>query len=418
MRETANSTQHTPEQAEQDSLIKEDQAELPTLPHANQTSVQRANHRFRDVWFVLLVLLLALGTILSLSRVGSWLSTPPSVTPSSTPPTAITPSSGSTAPATATFREYPLPQANSQVMRLAVDQQGRVWFGEMGLNYLAVFDPQAQTFRQMVPPHGRYGMMGIQVAPDGTIWFAEQYANYIGHYFPPTGRYQIYPLPTLTIPDTGHPGKTISLPSGPNDLALDAHGNVWFTELNADAVGRLDPRTDLMQHYPLGAKRSVQKLLPYGITVDPEGMVWFTEVSNNRIGRLDPTTGSIRFFTPPGPTMSLMEIASDAHGMIWTTSFSSGLLLRFDSHTGNFTRYTAAPSGSSVGGLYGLALSPSGNIWVTVLSANALARLNVNTQRFTYYHIPTQGSFPLALAIGPGGTIWFSEVNKIGMLQP
>ena len=379
--------------------------------------MKKTHGHFREARFMLLVLFLGLGIILTLSRAGTSPSRPTAVTfPSTSPSSPQTP--GLTASTGGSFREYPLPQANSQVMRLAVDHQGRVWFGEMGQNYLAVLDPRTQTFQQMVPPHGRYGMMGVRIASDDTIWFAEQYANYVGHYFPSTGRCQVYPLPTLTIPDSSHPGKTLAIPSAPNDLVLDAHGNVWFTELNADAVGRLDPRTGLMQHYPLGATRSVQKLLPYGITVDPLGMVWFTESSNDHIGRLDPVTGGIRYFTPSGPTLPLMEIASDPHGIIWATSFSSGLLLRFDQHVGRFTRYSAAPSGGQVGGLYGLAISASGDVWITILSANAVARLNVVTQRFTYYTIPTEGSFALALALGPNDIVWFSEVDKIAMLRP
>ncbi len=90
----------------------------------------------------------------------------------------------------------------------------------------------------------------------------------------PAGRFaQLYPLLRLTIPDPGNPGKTLSLPSAPNDLVLDAQGNVWFTEFNADSLGWLDPHTGLMRHYPLSAKRSVQTLFPYGVTVDPQGMV-------------------------------------------------------------------------------------------------------------------------------------------------
>ncbi len=121
-------------------------------------------------------------------------------------------------------------------MRPAVDHEGRIWFGEMGRNYLAYFDPRTQTFQQMTPPHGHDGIMGVLVAPDDTIWFAEQYANYIGHYFPTTGQYQVYSLPMLTKPDPSDTAKTLTLPRAPNDLALDAHGNVWFTELNADSL--------------------------------------------------------------------------------------------------------------------------------------------------------------------------------------
>jgi len=342
----------------------------------------------------------------------------PSITTFSPPTTRVTPSSTSANTATGVFREYPLPQSDSQIMRLAIDHEGRVWFGEMGKNYLAVFDSRAQTFQQMTPPHGRYGVMGVQVAPDDTIWFVEQYANYIGHYFPTTGRYQLYPLPWLTIPDPSHAGKTLSLPSAPNELVLDSHGTVWFSEFNADSLGRLDPHTGLIQQYSLAAKKSVQTLLPYGITVDPQGMIWFTEASSNHLGRLDPATGRIRFFTTPKTNVPLMEIASDAHGIIWTTSFSSGLLLRLDPRTATFTAYYASFTGKGTGGIYGLVLTPAGEVWITDLAENVIARLDVATKRFIYYPLPTPGSSPLAMVMDANRTLWFVEVDKIGMLQP
>lgn len=320
------------------------------------------------------------------------------------------------------FQEYPLPQVNSGMMRPAIDREGRIWFGEMSLNRLAVFDPRTRTFQQMTPPRGRSGIMGVEVASDDTIWFAEQYANYIGHYLPSTGQYHIYSLPTLTIPDPSNAGKTLSLPSAPNDLALDSQGNVWFTELNADALGKLDTRMGQVQQYPLSTRKSVQTLDPYGITVDPQGMVWFTEASNNHLGRLDPATGNIRSFTMPGleTRTTLMEIASDPHGIIWATSFTSGLLLSFDPRTGTFVPYYALPGGNSTGGLYGLAIASNGEIWVTLTEENAIARLDVMMHHFVFYQIPTKGSLPLGVVMDAHHTLWFTEAgsDKIGMLRP
>src|SRR6266851_1293062 len=378
-------------------------------------------HRRRDAWLLLGVLLFGIATIFTLSSGDTLLGKRANVTQPGTSPAPTSQGEPSTPPVSATtdkFREYLLQQTDSQVMRLTVDHSGRVWFGEMGRNYLAVFDPRTQTFQQMTPPHGRFGMMGIQVASDDTIWFAEQYANYIGHYFPRTGRFQLYPLPVYTVPDPSNAGKTLTLPSAPNDLALDAHGDVWFTEFNVDRLGRLDPRTGHMQQYPLTAKQSVEKLAPYGVAVDPEGNVWFTESSNDHIGRLDPSTGHIRLFAPPGPPIAPMEIASDAHGAIWVTSFSSGLLLQLNPRTGAVTSYYASLSGEDTGGLYGLAVTSSGNVWVTILAENALARLDAATHRFVYYRVPTENSGPLALVVGADQTLWFTETDKIGMLRP
>ncbi len=240
-------------------------------------------------------------------------------TQSSTPPAPIT-NTPSTIPspilATGAFREYPFPQSNSQVMRLAVDHEGRLWMGEMGRNALAVFDQRTQAFQEITPPYGRYGIMGIQVAADDTIWFAEQYANYIGHYLPATGQFHLYPLPTVTAPDPSNAGKTLTLPSAPNDLVLDRHGDVWFAEFNVDRLGRLDPHTGRMRQYALAGNKTAQQLALYGVTVDSQGMVWFTEMGAQHIGRLDPATGRIQYFPRPGVHVPLMEIASDAHGMI------------------------------------------------------------------------------------------------------
>jgi streptogramin lyase len=314
------------------------------------------------------------------------------------------------------FHEYALPDSNSGLMRPAIDHAGRIWFGEMGHNFLTVFDPHTQKFQQITPPRGRSGIMGVVVATDDTIWFAEQYANYIGHYYPTTGQFQTYSLPTLTVPDPGNPGKTLTLPSAPNDLVLDKYGNVWFTELNAGALGRLDTLSGLIQQYPLSAQKSAQTLNPYGIAIDPQGYVWFTEASTNHLGRLDPRTGLVSYFTMQGPSTPLMEITADAHGIIWATSFSSGLLLSLNPIIGTFTAFYVPSSG----GIYGIVITPAGQVWVTIAAENAIARLDVAANRFIEYAIPSSGSLPLGIVAGANNTLWFTEagVNKIGMLRP
>jgi len=232
------------------------------------------------------------------------------------------------------------------------------------------------------------------------------------------GHFQLYPLPRLTIPDPAHAGQMLSLPSAPNELALDAHGDVWFTEFYADSLGRLDPRSGHMRHYPLSAKTSVQILYPYGVTIDPQGMVWFTESGTNQLGRLDPTTGKVQLFAVPDPHALLMEIASDGQGTIWVTSFIPGLLFRFRPGTGTFTPYTAPFSGSQRSALYGLLVTPSGDVWVTILAENVIARLDIAAHRFIYYRIPTPGTLPLGLATDGNQNLWFTGVDKIGMLRP
>ena len=318
------------------------------------------------------------------------------------------------------FREYSLPQTGSGIMRPAIDSKGRLWFGEMSRNFLTMFDPHTQTFEQIVPPHGAYSIMGILAAPDDTIWFAEQDANYIGHYFPTTQRFQTYNLPTLHTPDPSNAKNILTLPSGPNDIAFDVHGNLWFTEMNADSLGMLNTQTGVIKQYPLSRMKSVQTLSPYGITIDAHGMVWFTESASNRVGRLDPHTGAIHLFTIASTSpVPLMEIASDIHGIIWATSFNANQLLRLDPATGVFTSYTAPSATQGSGGLYGLVITTNNEIWVTVPAENTLARFDTTTNHFIYHAIPSPSSFPFGLVVDASHNIWFTESSsdKIGMLQ-
>src|ERR1019366_22546 len=298
--------------------------DLSTL---GNNSINNSINRGRGITRSLLIILI-------LSSCGSSISGNVAKPVSSTPAIFQRPNTTPALMATGNFRAYALPQTQSGIMRPALDHEGRIWFGEMGHNALAVLDPHSGQIEQMVPPHGADGIMGITVASDDSIWFAEEYANYIGHYFPDTHQFKIYMLPTITTPDPSDPHKILTLPVGPNDIVLDAHGNVWFTENNADSLAMLNVQTGIFTRYPLTPHKSVQTLYPYGITIDRAGNIWFTESALSLIGRLDPHTGTIRTFTTHNPAAPLMEIASDSKGNIWATSFDAGLLVKLVPSTG------------------------------------------------------------------------------------
>lgn len=323
-----------------------------------------------------------------------------------------------------TFKEYPLPQAQSGLMRPAVDHQGRIWFGEMGKNYLASFDPQSKTFVQITPPHGQYGIMGVIVAPDDTVWFAEQIADYIGHYDPKTKQFTTYPLPQITTPDPENKQHILSLPSAPNELIADQRGDIWFTEMNADAIGKLQIKTGTITQYPLASPPTVQKLSPYSITADAQGNIWFTASGESKIGRITLGNGAIHFYTLPktvqNANISLMEIIDDPTGMLWITTFNTSSIMRFDPGKATFTTYQLPNTGQGIDGIYGIIAASGNDLWTTVAASNAIVRFDTTTKTFTTYTIPTAHCTPLGIVMAPDHTLWFtkSTTNQIGMLKP
>ena len=130
--------------------------------------------------------LLLLTLLVLLTACGDAFTPTTPVGPIDSPTTTSQPTTTPSLLASGKFQEYALPQDNSGMMRPAIDHEGRIWFGEMNHNFLAMFDPRTGTFMQIKPLHGAFGIMGIEVGTDDSIWYAEQYANYIGRYFPAT----------------------------------------------------------------------------------------------------------------------------------------------------------------------------------------------------------------------------------------
>jgi len=94
------------------------------------------------------------------------------------------------------------------------------------------------------------------------------------------------------------------------------------------------------------------------------------------------------------------------------------LLFRFKPGTGTFTTYTVSVKGNELGTLYGLLVTTSSDVWVTILAEDMLAHLDVRTGDFLSYHIPTPGSLPLGLVMDTNHNLWFTGLDKIGMLHP
>ncbi len=113
---------------------------------------------------------------------------------------------------------------------------------------------------------------GITAGPDGNVWFTELDGNRIGR-ITTTGSFTEFKIPsTCGYPDGCGP---IGITSGPD-------GNLWFTAFDGNSIWRLTPSGSFTGAFHTPTKTS----RPYSITVGPDGNLWFTEYIGNKIGRL------------------------------------------------------------------------------------------------------------------------------------
>ena len=144
----------------------------------------------------------------------------------------------------------------------------------------------------------------------GTLWFTE--SSEVGELAIPADR---DPSPTL-------PGGDIHRPGG---VAVDAQGDAWVT-IASSSTDPLIAELDNGRWTPTGGALAFGAL-PESIVAGPDGNMWFAEVGADKIGRLDPgstppSSAVITLFTPPvSGTLGNLVVGPD--GNLWTGSLGT-----------------------------------------------------------------------------------------------
>lgn len=368
---------------------------------------RRLRGREGDAWIMLGMLAVGLITVATLSSISNAMNGP-IATRQPAPATSTAQATGRGV-AAANERVYHLPGPNPALMNPAVDQQGRVWFGEMARNKLGMLDPKTGKVSEWTPPNAQYNIMNEVVDKQGDVWFTEEAANYIGRFDPTTQTFQTYPLNTVD-------GKS----AGPEAIALDTQGNVWFTEVTASALGRLDPATGQYKLYPLPSTPSGGHSFPYALTIAPDGRVWYGDLTGGSVGWLDPATGTVVQLRTPDPKAEVYAMAVGPDGAIWYTELLADTIGRIDPTSGKITEITVPNTAGPPATLYSL-VTRDNALWLTSTGANALVRYIPATDQFSFFTLKQPQSVHFGLALAPDGALWFTAdgvPNYIASIQP
>jgi len=251
--------------------------------------------------------------------------------------------------------------------------------------------------------------VGITSGPDGALWFTEVNANKIGRIDPATHVITEYPIPTPKS------GAAEGITSGPDGAIWFSEGGTGDTDNGANKIGRIDLTTHQITEYPTPSQGSGPALIVSG----PDNAIWFTEQFAQKIGRIvpsDPNPAVIEYSTPSSDPWG---ITLGPDGAIWFNECGPNYLVRFDpKDPSSMQEYHNAD------GICGeLTAGPDNAIWFIAFH-NALqphiGRFDLSTQAVDEYPVPAAHSNPDNITLGPDGALWFNEINasKIGRIDP
>lgn len=264
--------------------------------------------------------------------------------------------------------EWDLPRRYGQPHDAVVDQEGMVWYTDVGNGYLGRLDPRTGEIREWeVPepdPESRQiaYTFDIKISQDGNPFVGSSAG--ILKFDRQTEQFTVWR----------------DMPGGM--VALSPDGIVWSKDQGAYTMYRLNPRTDEIQTYPYA-----RRIRFYGIEADAHGNVYGASLQSATIGKLNGETGEWEHFATPTPDAGPRRADMDTQGRFWFAEYYAGKIGMFDPATRKITEWPIPPVPWS--GPYDVVADKNGEVWAAGEFADNVYRLNPATGEVTTYPLPT-----------------------------
>jgi streptogramin lyase len=259
---------------------------------------------------------------------------------------------------------------------------GDVWITLAVGNKLAKFDVAEERFVMEELPGGIFPHT-IRFDDRGRAWYTIAVSNHVGVFDPKTGEHEVIRVPARDFADEVMVRVVI-----PVALWL-AH---WV-----DLPGA-------------GTSEGVDFPFPYGIDIAPDGGVWFSQLNAHRIGRIDPDTFEVKVIDTPFKAPRRMRF--DSKGKLWIAGFSSNLISRFDPDTSEFDHFELPSELLGAEAPYALNVDlKTDDVWVCATNSDSLIRYQQDPGKFTIYPLPTRVTYTRDLVFSSDGGVWTSHSN-------
>jgi virginiamycin B lyase len=284
------------------------------------------------------------------------------------------------------------------VTRRLVAQLTSVVLAASGLTVvLAGAAPPASAGTRVIPvPTSEAGLGRIVTAPDGTMWFTEEDANKVGR-ITPDGQITEFAFPAE------FPGTTTL-----KDLDVAPDGTIWVVYESGERVRHMNPDGSVIADGQLDSSG-----YPYGeeVRVGPDGTAWITmSYDEDYVVRVVGTT----IFSDPNAPGCEDSLGEAADGSMWCRQGDG--LIHINGTASGGVRY---PAGRYAAYPYAIAAGPVGSIWFgryfsgtmfTSPDDGEVGYLDAATSRVTAYDTGSRTA-PADLVQGPDGNMWFTSIG-------
>lgn len=277
--------------------------------------------------------------------------------------------------------EHPVGESGDGPYGVAVTRDGGVWFTLVHGGRVGRLAPDGSVAYLALGADAQPSLLAA--ATESTVWVTDSTGNRLVHVGVRDAQLALLGEVAVPTPD--------AQPFGV--IALD-DGTAWFTELGADALGRIDilGRVD---EFPLGRDGAFVSMI-----ATSGDSIWFTLNAAGLVGHVRGGDAAIAFTELPGDPSGPVGIAVAADGAVWVALILGDALARIR-RDGTVTE-VPLPAGAKP---HAVAADSDGGVWATLWGTDQLAQVTADG-RVTLHDLPTTGSEPHGLAVAADGSVW------------
>lgn len=190
--------------------------------------------------------------------------------------------------------------------------------------------------------------------------------------------------------------------SQPNNLTLDAAGNLYVATYGENSVVKVDPSGTKVATYT-GFND------PFGLACDGSGNLYVSSEFGGDIKKVDAGTGSITTYATGFTTPT--SIAFDANGNLFVANYGASIICKVDPSGAIIATY-----GAGIANPTSVVIDALGNLYVSSYSANTVTKLDPSGNHIATY---TGMTNPYGLALDKAGNLYITQYdsNAIGLIK-
>lgn len=281
--------------------------------------------------------------------------------------------------------EYDLPRPEALPHDAIVDNDGMVWYGDFGSQFLGKLDPATgATMEYEVPmtkPEVPGGNLDMNFDPDGDIFLGMMYQGVITKFDRETEEFEHWKSPLF---DAGDDARTAMI----TPTRVNVDGKVWtggIEEYQVDINTGEWTAIDYTKGVPDDYVEAASRIGSYGVAVDSMNNFYGMQLGGDHVTRVDAKTMVSKPFRTPTPDSGPRRGHMDLQDRLWFAEFRGNRIGMFDTKSEEFTEWEVPVPWTNP---YDAVLDVSGHAWTGGMTNDYVARLNTETGDMTMYLLP------------------------------